>query len=65
MGRGGGGATVQTVKEKMVRQEKSGDEDNPVTSAWILDSMAGTYTVGWVAVDAWREAVAVEELSRR
>ena len=61
MGRGGGGATVQTVKEKI----KSGDEDNPVTSAWTLDSMAGAYTVGWVAVDAWREAVAVEELSRR
>ena len=37
VGRGGGGATVQTVKEKMVRQEKSGDEDNPVTSAWTLD----------------------------
>ena len=33
VGRGGGGATVQTLKEKI----KSGDEDNPVTSAWTLD----------------------------
>jgi len=65
---GGGGVTGQIVKERMVRHTGQGwgrDEDNPMTSAWTLDSMAGAYTVGWVAVGAWREAVAAGELSRR